>query len=108
MGKDQMKTIFGMLRRLWKADTFSPEAFVVRALAISLLFGISELLGLKEYTTFLSGTSANLNLSWQTAALLGCIHLLLYVAFILLVPIFLLTAGLLAGWARWRGGRNNG
>jgi hypothetical protein len=97
-----MKIILHVLRDLWKAETFSPKAFVARAIVISVLFAISELLGLREYTTFLSGTSANLNLSWQTASLLGCIHLFLYVGFILLVPISLLTAGLLAAWARWR------
>jgi hypothetical protein len=96
-----MKNVFQFLRRLWKAGAFSPTAFVVRALIIAMLFGLSELLGLREYTTFLSGTSANLNVSWQTAATLGLIHLLLYVGFILLVPVFLITAGLLAAWNRW-------
>ena len=96
-----MNRTIAILRRVWKAEAFSPEAFVLRALYISALFAISEIVGLREYTTFLSGTSANLNLSLQTAAILGCIHLLLYVAFILLVPIFLITAGLLAAWDRW-------
>ncbi|HXP59889.1 MAG TPA: hypothetical protein VN829_05310 [Dongiaceae bacterium] len=96
-----MKTVFGFLRRLWKASVFSPTAFLVRAVLITAFFCASELLGLREYTTFLSGTSANLNLSWQTAATLGLIHLLLYVGFILLVPIFLIAAGLLAAWNRW-------
>ena len=56
---------------------------------------------MREYTTFLSGTSANVNLSWHTASFLGLIHLLLYVAFILLAPILLIAAGLLAAWNRW-------
>ncbi|SPE51093.1 hypothetical protein SBV1_1280003 [Verrucomicrobia bacterium] len=96
-----MKSVFGFLRRFWKAGSFSPEAFVVRAAIITLLFGASELLGLREYTTFLSGTSANLSMSWHAAAILGLIHLLLYVGFILLVPVFLITASLLAGWHHW-------
>jgi hypothetical protein len=96
-----MKAIFGLLARLWHAETFSPTAFVVRAVFITALFCLSEILGLREYTTFLSGTSANLNLGWQTASLLGLIHLLFYVGFILLVPISLITAGLLAAWAGW-------
>jgi hypothetical protein len=97
-----MKAFFGFLRRLWKTETFSPAAFVLRAIMITLLFGISELLGLREYTTFLSGTSANVNLSWQTVSVLGLIHLLLYVGFILLVPISLITAGLLWAWNLWQ------
>jgi hypothetical protein len=93
-----MKRVLGMLKFIWKADSFSPGAFVFRALLITVFYCASELAGLREYTTFLSGTSANTDISWQTAAMLGVAHLLLYVAFILLVPISLLTAGLLAGW----------
>ena len=40
---------------------------------------------------------------WRTTFLLGLIHLLLYVRFILMVPILLVAAGLLAGWDRWNG-----
>ncbi len=100
-----MKSIVDLLARVWNAGAFSPTAFVVRAIIIALLFCVSELLGLKEYTTFLSGTSANLTMSWQTAATLGLIHLLMYVAFILLVPVSLLTAVLLIAWNRWTGQR---
>ena len=96
-----MKSIPGPFRRVWQADPFSPTAFVARAVIITVLFCASELGGLREYTTFLSGTSANLNLSWHTAATLGLIHLLLYVAFILLAPVSLITAGLLLLWSRW-------
>ena len=98
-----MKGLFGLLGRLWKAETFSPTAFVLRAIIIIVLYCASELLGLREYTTFLSGTSANVNLGWPLASALGLIHLLLYVAFILLTPIFLITAGLIAAWNRWKG-----
>jgi hypothetical protein len=94
--------MFRFLKCLWKAETFSPAAFLGRAAVISLLYAVSCIAGLQEYTAFLSGTSANLNLSWQTAALLGLIHLLLHIAFILLVPISLITAGLLVAWNRWR------
>jgi len=96
-----MKTIFVLMRHVWEAGAFSPTAFIARAIMIALCYFISELAGLREYTTFLSGTSANLNLSWQTAATLGLLHLLLYVAFILLAPVSLITAGLLLLWDRW-------
>jgi len=98
-----MKAALGFFRHLWNAGAFSPPAFVVRATIISILFFVSEILGLREYTTFLSGTSANLNVSWQTAATVGLIHLLLYIGFVLLVPIFLITAGLLTAWNRCAG-----
>ncbi len=96
-----MRNIFKLAAQVWKADSFSPTAFVVRAVIITAIFGISELAGLREYTTFLTGTSANLNMSWQTAATLGLIHLLLYVAFILLVPVSLITAVLLFAFNSW-------
>jgi hypothetical protein len=97
-----MKTAFEFLRRVWKAETFSPTALIARAVVVTVLFCVSELLGLREYTTFLSGTSANAKLGWQLASGLGLIHLLLYIAFILLVPIMLIAAGLLAVWNRLR------
>ncbi len=96
-----MRTIFKLVTHVRKADAFSPTAFVARAVIITVIFGISELAGLREYTTFLSGTSANLNMSWQTAAALGLIPLLLYVAFILLVPASLITAALLFAFNSW-------
>ncbi len=95
-----MKSILELLRKLWKAGPFSSTAFITRAVIIALLFGLSECLGYREYTTFLSGTSANLNMSWQSAATFGLVHLLLYMGFILLTPIFLITAGLLWFWNR--------
>ena len=96
-----MKPIIKVLDHIWKADAFSATAFVARAMIITVLLVISELAGFREYTTFLSGTSANLDVSWQTAATLGLIHLLLYVAFILLVPASFITAGLLTALNRW-------
>ena len=97
-----MKNLFGLLRRVWKADPFSPTAFIVRAIILAVAYCVVELAGLREYTTFLSGTSANLNMSWHTAATLGLIHLLFYMAFIFVVPISLITAGLLLLWEKWK------
>lgn len=95
-----MKTI-QLLRRMWKASAFSPEAFIARAVVLAVLYGISRMAGLQEYTTFLSGTSPNPNLSWQTGSTLGLIHVLLYFGFILAVPVFAMAAGILAAWNRW-------
>ena len=99
----QPSCVFRLAHNLWTAGAFSPAAFVVRAIVVALLYAVSELLGLREYTCFLSGTSANLNMTWQTASVLGLIHLVLYVAFILLVPILLITAALLAACNLWIG-----
>jgi len=85
---------------LWKPEAFSPRAYVRRALIVTLVYTVSELLGLREYTTFLSGTTASTSQSWQMVAALGCLHLVLYFAFVLLVPVWLIAAGLLAAWNR--------
>jgi hypothetical protein len=89
-----------LLKSIWRAEPFTPKSLVRRAVVVAVLFALSQAIGLREYTTFLSGTSANLHLKWQVAAILGCIHLLLYVGFILLVPIWLIAAGLLACYRR--------
>ncbi len=98
-----MKTTL-WLSWIWKAGAFSPMAFLTRAIILAILYAISRMAGLQEYTTFLSGTSPNPSLSWHVVAALGLIHLFLYFGFILLVPIFILTAGLSAGWGRRRRG----
>jgi hypothetical protein len=90
-----------LLRRVSKARAFSPEAFFIRAVLLSVLYLISRSVGLQEYTTFLSGTAANPNMSWHTSATLGLVHILLYFGFIALAPIFLMTAVLLYAWHHW-------
>jgi hypothetical protein len=87
--------IFGRLRRFkeWlRADFLSPKDLVLRALSISILFLVVHVTGLRDHTAFLCGTLADPTMSWQWAAFLGCTYLLLYFAFVLLVPILLLAA----------------
>jgi len=91
--------------QVFKAGAFSPQAFIVRAALLATAYCISRLAGLQEYTTFLSGAHPNPQMSWQAGATLGMIHVLLYFGFILLAPIFLITACLLASWRRWRSGK---
>jgi hypothetical protein len=77
---------------LWRAEFFSAKDFVVRAVFLSALFLVVHAAGLREYTAFLSGTPAQPGLSWQAVAFLGAAYLLVYYAFILLVPILLIAA----------------
>lgn len=93
---------FQTIRRLWKAEFFSAKDFVIRALFIAVLFAAAHLAGLREYTSFLSGTSANTDLSRETVAFLGVGYVLLYFAFLLLVPILLIAAALLWGWQKYQ------
>ena len=99
--EQQAPPTFGQrLRTLWRAKFLSPKDFVRRALVICFLFSLAHLLGLKEFTSVLNGTTGSVALGWTASALLGLTYVLLYVAFVLLVPIFLIAAALLAIWTR--------
>ena|SRR6476659_5400522 len=88
------------LAALWRAKFFSPKDFVRRALVVTLIFALAHLFGLKEFTSVLNGTTGSVALGWTTSALLGLTYVFLYVAFVLLVPVFLLTATILFAWNR--------
>ena len=81
-----------------RAEAFSPKDLVLRAVFIAALYLAARLAGLREFTTFLSGTAPVTNLSWPWVAFLGMAYLILHFAFILLAPVLLIAAGLLAGW----------
>ena len=98
--KPPLPTFTDRLAALWRAKFFSPKDFVRRALIIALLFGVAHLFGLKEFTSILNGTTGSVALGWTTSVLLGLTYVFLYIAFVLLVPIFLLTAAILFVWAR--------
>ena len=80
------------------ADFFSPKDFVRHAVLILIVFGLLHVAGLREYTSFLNGTTGSLNMNPQNAALLGLVYLLAYMAAILLVPILLIAAAISATW----------
>src|ERR1051326_698063 len=93
------QTFTQRLAALWRAKFFSPKDFVRRALILILLFALAHLFGLKEFTSVLNGTTGSVALSWTTSTLLGLTYVLLYLGFVLLVPIFLLTAAILFVWS---------
>ena len=88
------------LASLWRADFCSPKDFVQRALVISGLFLVVHLAGWREFTSILNGTMGSVESGWATSAFLGGVYVLLYLAFVLLVPTLLLAAALL--WLRSR------
>jgi hypothetical protein len=89
------------LRKLLRAPAFTPADFVQRALFILVLFVVAHLLGWREYTTFLTGTLGQTDVSWQWACFCGTTYLLLHFATILAVPILLIAALLLRLGSRW-------
>lgn len=89
-------------RRLWRAEFFSPRDLVKRAILITLFYGIACGAGLKDYTSVLSNTTGSVEAGFWTSAFLGLAYICLYLAFVLLVPMFLLAAAMLAAWKRLR------
>jgi hypothetical protein len=89
-------------RRSWRAalraEAFTPKDLVLRAAFIVVVYLAAHFAGLREFTTFLSGTAPVTTLSWQWVAFLGVAYLMAYFAFILLAPMLLLAAALLAAW----------
>jgi hypothetical protein len=90
------------VRRAWGADFLSPKDLVKRAVLIALLYGVVWAGGLKEYTSVLSNTTGSVEAGFWLSAFLGLAYISLYLAFVLLVPIFLLAAAMLSGWKRLR------
>lgn len=80
----------------------SPKDFVRHAALICVVFAIAHLLGLREFTSVLNGTTGSVAMDWQMAAALGVAYILLYLAFVLLVPTMILAAVILALWQRTR------
>jgi hypothetical protein len=93
-------TLRARIASLWRAEFFSPRDFVRRALVIALFYLALHLAGLREFTSVLNGTMGSVNLGWGLSAFLGLTYIFAYLAFVLLVPILLLAAALLAVWKR--------
>jgi hypothetical protein len=72
---------------------FSAKYFLTRAIVLCGLFAIAHLAGLREHTTFLSGTAAGTNA--ESSAIFGVIYMLLYFGCIVFAPILVLASTLL-------------
>jgi len=88
------------VRRVVRAELFSPMWFVGRALLITIFYFLCNAAGLREQTTFLSGTAAGAGTSLNSSAVLGMTYLVAYFGFVLVAPIFLLAALLMIGFQR--------
>lgn len=78
---------------------FSPRGLVARALLLAAVYAACELAGWREATTFLSGSQTGA--SWSATVWKGVAFLLAYHGAVLLGPILLIAAGLLAAWGRF-------
>ncbi|MGH7954986.1 MAG: hypothetical protein ACREOZ_03410 [Gloeomargaritales cyanobacterium] len=82
--------------KFWQASFFSPQGFVQRALVIGLGFLTVHLAGLREYTSVLNGTIGSVSAGWETSAFLGVVYIIVYLAFVILAPVLVLAAIILA------------
>jgi hypothetical protein len=92
-----------MIKNLWRslglfrrAEFLSPRDLLQRAGAISTLFLVAYLAGLREFTSVLNGTIGSLAVGWNLSAFLSVIYIVLYLMFVVLVPILILAAVILA------------
>jgi hypothetical protein len=96
-----------MIKSLWRrhaifqrAEFLSARDLLQRAGAISGLFLLVHLAGFREFTGILNGTIGSLALGWNLSAFLAVIYILVYLAFVILVPVLILAALILTGWQR--------
>ena len=88
-----------MLKRMVRAGFLSPIGLVLRALLLAAVFVVCEAAGLREHTTFLSGTAASAG-KWEASVVWGVIYILSYLGFVLLTPILLIAAAVLVAWQK--------
>ena len=94
-------TLWHRVRAFWRADFLSAKDLVRRAAVISVVYLVAQLIGLREFTTVLTGTAGSVQLGWRMSAFLGLLYLCIYLAFVLLVPMLLIAATLLALYRKY-------
>ena len=78
-----------------RAEFLSARDLLQRAAVISVLFLALHLAGFREFTGVLNGTIGSLTLGWKLSAFLAVIYIVFYLAFVVLVPVLVLAAGIL-------------
>ena len=63
-------------------------------------FLIAHLFGLREYTTFLSGTTESLSTGIQASAFWGIAYIVMYLGCVVLAPILIIASALLMLWQK--------
>jgi hypothetical protein len=65
-------------------------------LILLALFAIAHALGMRDDTSFLSGTAGGGDVSWEASVAMGTTYLVLYFAAVLAAPTLLIASALLA------------
>jgi TRAP-type C4-dicarboxylate transport system permease small subunit len=85
-----------MIRRWLRVPWHSPVGLVLHGLLFLGLFLACHLAGWRDCTTILSGTSPTGDIADKSAQLRGILYVLTWFGALLLTPIFLIAAGLVA------------
>jgi hypothetical protein len=98
-----IKSSWKKLAALQRAEFLSPKDLLQRAGAVTAIFLLLHLAGLREFTSVLNGTVGSLALGRNLSAFLAVVYILFYLAFVVLVPVLVLAAMFLMAWKRgWR------
>lgn len=96
-----------MIKKIWRklaifrrAEFLSARDLLQRACAISVMFLLAHVAGLREFTSVLNGTVGSVAAGWKFSGFLAIIYIVLYLAFVILVPVLVLAALILMGWQR--------
>ncbi len=65
-------------------------------LILLALFAIAHTVGMRDDTSFLSGTAGGGDISWEASVAMGTTYLILYLAAVLAAPVLLIASALLA------------
>jgi hypothetical protein len=97
-----------MIKHFWqrlavfqRAEFLSAKDLLQRAGVISVLFLVAHLAGLREFTSVLNGTIGSVAAGWKFSGFLALIYILLYLAFVILVPVLILAAIILMVWQQY-------
>jgi hypothetical protein len=66
-----IKPTTNALKKFWSAGVFSPHGLVLRAGLVVLFFAVCELAGMRDHTTFLSGTPTEAGGGGSSPVVLG-------------------------------------
>jgi len=78
------------------------KLFVVRAVAIVLIYALCDAIGWRDYASVISGTSPDPAGMTLAAALKAVIYILLFLATFIVVPILLISSALILVWTMIR------
>jgi hypothetical protein len=79
----------------------SPHSFLSVAVTLGALFLLVHMVGFRQHTAFLSGTTGAVGVGMRLSMFYGVIYILLYLGSVVIAPILVLAAGILALWQKF-------